>query len=101
MFTVRGPRAAIATATELRRDVKGTFAEARERDRVYVTSDGKPLGMILSIEMGRLFDELLEERRLARIATDRLRAIRDGTDTLLDEDEFWAAAERRVAAAHR
>jgi prevent-host-death family protein len=91
MLVIKGSNAAVATTTEVRRNLKDVLEQARTA-RVYVTNDGELVGGIVSAEMMELLDEILADRELARVAEQRLAAIRSGEDTLLDEDEFWARA---------
>lgn len=91
MLVIKGSNAAVATTTEVRRNLKDVLAQARTA-RVYVTNDGELVGGIISAEMMGLLDEVLADREMALQAEHRLAAIRSGEDALLDEDEFWARA---------
>lgn len=91
MLVIKGSNAAVATTTEVRRNLKDVLEQART-SRVYVTNDGELVGGIVSAEMMELLDEVLSDREMARVAEQRLAAARSGEDTLLDEDEFWTRA---------
>jgi prevent-host-death family protein len=91
MLVIKGSNAAVATTTEVRRNLKDVLEQARSA-RVYVTNDGELVGGIVSAEMMELLDEILADREMTRVAERRLTAIQSGEDTLLDEDEFWARA---------
>jgi PHD/YefM family antitoxin component YafN of YafNO toxin-antitoxin module len=88
---IRGGDAAVATTTEVRRNLKDVLEQARST-RVYVTNDGELVGGIISPELMEMLDELLADREMARVAEHRLNAIHRGEDALLDEDEFWSRA---------
>lgn len=92
MFETRGS-AAFATMGELKTRAKQTIERAQEKP-VYVLRDGKPVGGIVSVEMLELLQDVLEERYISEVAQQRLRAIGDGADELLDDDEFWRQADR-------
>jgi hypothetical protein len=98
MFIVEAPFAAVVTATELKQDVRGAFTVAEEH-RVYVTKDGQPIGGLVSMEMMAILEEALADRQLAAVAAERLAAVKDGADVLLDEKEFFARAAARKAGA--
>lgn len=91
MLVIKGSNAAVATTTEVRRNLKDVLEQARTA-RVYVTNDGELVGGIVSAEMMEFLDEILSDREMALVAEQRLAAIRSGEDTLLDEDEFWTRA---------
>jgi prevent-host-death family protein len=91
MLVIKGSNAAVATTTEVRRNLKDVLEQART-SRVYVTNDGELVGGIVSAEMMELLDEVLADREMARVAGQRLEAIHSGQDTLLDEDDFWTRA---------
>lgn len=91
MLVIKGSNAAVATTTEVRRNLKDVLEQARTA-RVYVTNDGELVGGIISVEMMQLLDEVLADREMARVAEQRLAAIRAGEDSLLDEAEFWTRA---------
>jgi prevent-host-death family protein len=91
MLVIKGSNAAVATTTEVRRNLKDVLEQARTA-RVYVTNDGELVGGIVSAEMMELLDEILSDREMTRVAEKRLTAIRSGEDTLVDEDEFWTRA---------
>jgi prevent-host-death family protein len=91
MLVIKGSNAAVATTTEVRRNLKDVLEQART-SRVYVTNDGELVGGIVSAEMMELLDEVLADREMARVAGQRLEAIHAGQDTLLDEDDFWTRA---------
>lgn len=91
MLVIKGSNAAVATTTEVRRNLKDVLEQART-SRVYVTNDGELVGGIVSAEMMELLDEVLADREMARVAEQRLEAIHSGQDTLLDEDDFWTRA---------
>lgn len=95
MFETRGS-AAFATMGELKNRAKQTIEKAQERP-VYVLRDGEPVGGIVSIEMLELLQDVLEERYVSDRARQRLQSLREGSDDLLDEDEFWARADAVVA----
>lgn len=98
MFQVFGPLAVIATVSELKTRMKETLNAAR-RAPVYLVRDGQPVAGIVSMEMMSVLEEALEDRRLARVAGERLDAIRSREDALLDEDAFWTAVEARRESA--
>jgi prevent-host-death family protein len=91
MLVIKGSNAAVATTTEVRRNLKDVLEQAQTA-RVYVTNDGELVGGIVSAEMMELLDEILADREMSRVAEQRLSAIRSGEDKLLDEDEFWTRA---------
>jgi PHD/YefM family antitoxin component YafN of YafNO toxin-antitoxin module len=91
MLVIKGSNAAVATTTEVRRNLRDVLEQAKT-SRVYVTNDGELVGGIVSAEMMELLDEVLSDREMTRVAEHRLTAIRSGEDRLLDEDEFWARA---------
>jgi PHD/YefM family antitoxin component YafN of YafNO toxin-antitoxin module len=91
MLVIKGSNAAVATTTEVRRNLKDVLEQAQTA-RVYVTNDGQLVGGIVSAEMMELLDEILADREMTRVAEQRLAAIRSGEDKLLDEDEFWTRA---------
>jgi uncharacterized FAD-dependent dehydrogenase len=96
MLKVRGPEAAITSVTDLKKEIKETFETAQEMP-VYVTSGNRHVGTIISPEMTELLVEALADRALYDVASSRLEAIRAGEDQLLDEDDFWAHADRVMA----
>jgi prevent-host-death family protein len=89
MLVIKGSNAAVATTTEVRRNLKDVLEQAKTA-RVYITNDGELVGGIVSADMMELLDEVLADRELARVAERRLKAIRSGEQKLLDEDEFWS-----------
>lgn len=91
MLVIKGSNAAVATTTEVRRNLKDVLEQART-SRVYVTNDGELVGGIVSAEMMELLDEVLADREMARVAEQRLEAIHSGEDTLVDEGDFWTRA---------
>lgn len=95
VFETRGS-AAFATMSELKNHAKRTIEKAQERP-VYLLRDGEPVGGIVSIEMLEVLQDVLEDRYISDVAQQRLQALRDGTDNLLDEDEFWARADAVMA----
>lgn len=95
MFETRGS-AAFATMSELKNHAKQTIEKAQERP-VYLLRDGEPVGAIVSIEMLEMLQDVLEDRYIADVARKRLQSLRDATDDLLDEDEFWARADAIMA----
>lgn len=96
MFETRGS-AAFATMGDLKNRAKQTIEKAQEKP-VYLLRDGEPVGGIVSIEMLELLQDVLEDRYISDVAQQRLQALRDGTDELLDEDDFWAQADAIMAA---
>jgi hypothetical protein len=100
MLVIDAPRAAVVSTTEVKKDVRGAFKTAEEY-RVYVTKDGQPIGGIVSMEMMDLLENALENLQIARIATDRLAAVRTGADILLDAEDFFTQADAAVAARAR
>ena len=96
MFETRGS-AAFATMGDLKTRAKQTIQMAQEKP-VYLLRDGEPVGGIVSIDMLELLQDVLEDRYISDIAQQRLEAIRDGSDELLDEDEFWAQADAIMAS---
>lgn len=91
MLVIKGSNAAVATTTEVRRNLKDVLEQAKTA-RVYVTNDGELVGGIVSAEMMELLDEVLSDQEMTRVAERRLTAIRSGEQKLLDEDEFWSRA---------
>jgi PHD/YefM family antitoxin component YafN of YafNO toxin-antitoxin module len=96
MFDTRGS-AAFATVGDLKTRAKQTIEKAQEKP-VYLLRNGEPVGGIVSIEMLELLQDVLEDRYIADVAHQRLQALRDGTDELLNEDDFWARADAVMAA---
>lgn len=95
MFETRGS-AAFATMSELKNRAKQTIEKAQERP-VYLLRDGEPVGGIVSIEMLEVLQDVLEDRYISDLARQRLQSLREGTDDLLDEDEFWVHADAVMA----
>lgn len=60
---------------------------------MYVLSDGKPVAAVVSIELVEMINEAIEDRRLSRIAGERMDAISRKTQSLLSEDDFWERVE--------
>jgi PHD/YefM family antitoxin component YafN of YafNO toxin-antitoxin module len=96
MFDTRGS-AAFATVGDLKTRAKQTIEKAQEKP-VYLLRNGEPVGGIVSIEMLELLQDVLEDRYIADVAHQRLQALRDGTDELLNEDDFWARADAVMTA---
>ena len=96
MFETRGS-AAFATMGDLKTRAKQTIEKAQEKP-VYLLRDGEPVGGIVSIEMVELLQDVLEDRYISDVAHQRLQALRDGDDELLDEGAFWAQADAIMAA---
>jgi PHD/YefM family antitoxin component YafN of YafNO toxin-antitoxin module len=95
VLEVKGP-ALVKTTTEIRGSIKETFEEAQET-LVYVTSNSDPVGAVIGLKHLKLLEEAIEKQeteRLAAIAEDRFRRLREGTEELLDENEFWASVPR-------
>jgi PHD/YefM family antitoxin component YafN of YafNO toxin-antitoxin module len=102
MFKVRRD-AAVATVSELRKDVKGTV-EAANRSPVYLTSDGKLVAAMVSVPLlERMLDLMdhIEDVEDARIGAERLEQIENGKARLIDAAEFWEKAEARVRPIRR
>lgn len=97
MLVIDAPRAAVATTTEVKKDVRGAFKVAEEH-RLYVTKDGQPIGGIVSMAMMAVLEEALEDRKIASVATRRLAAVRSGAEALMDADDFFAKAGALMAA---
>ena len=97
MLIIDAPGAAVVTTSEVKKDLSGTFKLAKER-RIYVTSDGQPIGGIVGMATMQLLEEFLPDLELFALASSRWAAIRAGEDALLDEDDFRARAEARFAA---
>jgi PHD/YefM family antitoxin component YafN of YafNO toxin-antitoxin module len=95
MFETRGS-AAFAALGDLRTRAKQTIEMAQEKP-VYLLRDGEPVAGIVSIEMLELLQDVLEDRYVSDVAQQRLQALRDGTDELLDEDDFCARADAIMA----
>ncbi len=95
MFTVDVPTT-IASIGELRSNAKRTL-EAAQETPVVVLVDGRPVGVIISMEEFAVFQESKESARLARVAGRRLERVRDGEDHLMEHDDFWSAARARKA----
>jgi prevent-host-death family protein len=93
MFEVKG-NAAVATVSELRRDV-GKTVEATHHGPVYLTSDGKPVAAMISVGLLDEIFGLLEDADDALVAAARLERIQTGKSPLLSEEEFWAKVQRR------
>ena len=91
MFETRGS-AAFATMGDLKMRARQTIEAAQEKP-VYLLRDGEPVGGIVSVRMIEFMNDMLEEQYISEVAGQRLQAIRDGKDELLDEDEFWRRAE--------
>ncbi len=100
MFVINAPGAAVVTTSEAKRDIPGTFKVA-ENHRVYVTKDGQPIGGMVSMAMMGLLEEALADRQMTTVASRRLDAIREGSDQLLEADDFFAAADASIAARRR
>lgn len=97
MFETRGSAAAFATLEDLKTRAKQTIKMAQEKP-VYLLQDGEPVAGIVSIEMIELLHDVLEDRYISDVAQQRLQALRDGTDELLDENDFWAQADAIIAS---
>lgn len=93
MFTVPAD-SSIATISELKRSPKKTL-EASRAGPVYVINDGKPVAAVVSLDMIDMINEAVEDRRLGRIAGERMDAISHDARSLLGEEEFWARVEAR------
>lgn len=98
MLVIDAPGAAVMTTSEVKKDLPGTFKLAEER-RIYVTADGRPIGGIVGMETMRLLEEFLPDLELLAEAAARREAVQSGQDRLLDEVDFRARAEARLAAA--
>lgn len=96
MFETRGS-AAFATMGDLKNRARETVEKAQEKP-VYLLRDGEPIGGIVSMAMLDLLQDVLEDRYVSSVAEQRLQAIRDGGDALIDEDEFWQRADAIMAA---
>lgn len=96
MFETRGS-AAFATMGDLKTRAKQTIEKAQEKP-VYLLRDGEPVGGLVSIDMLELLQDVLEDRYISDVAQQRLEAIREGSDELLDADEFWAQADAVMAS---
>jgi hypothetical protein len=95
VLEVRHP-ALVKTTTEVRGSIKETFEEAQE-NLVIVISNSDPVGAVIGLKHLKLLEQALERQeteRLATIAEDRLRRLREGTEELLDEDEFWESVPK-------
>jgi len=92
MLVIKGGSAAVATASEVRRNLKQMFEQARTT-RVYVTNDGELVGGIVSPEMMAILDEILSDHEMGTIAAQRLDDVRSGKTQLLDEDVFWSTVD--------
>jgi len=66
--------------------------------RIYVTTDGKPIGGIVGTDTMQLLEEFLPDLELFAEAASRLAAIRAGQVGLVHEDDFRPRAEARLAA---
>ncbi len=95
MFEIKGS-AVVATMGDLKNRSRETIEKAQEKP-VYLVRDGEPVGGIVSMAMLEVLQEALEDRYLARVAQNRLDAIRQGKAGLLDEEEFWARADEVIA----
>jgi hypothetical protein len=71
--------------------------EKAQEKPVYLLRAGEPVGGIVSIEMLELLQDVLEDRYISDAAQQRLQQLRDGTEELLDEDDFWARADAIMA----
>jgi PHD/YefM family antitoxin component YafN of YafNO toxin-antitoxin module len=95
MFEVDSPTT-FASISELRDNAKQTLAASRERP-VVVLVDGRPAGALISMEQLHELQEYHENERIARLAARRLAAIRAGSDTLIEHDEFWSKVDARTS----
>ena len=91
MFSVPAD-SSIATISELKRSPKETLQASRDGP-VYVLSDGKPVAAVVSIELIEMINEAIEDRRLSRIAGERMDAISRDPKALVSEDDFWVRVE--------
>lgn len=96
MYVIKQAGIGMATMSDLKTHAKQTLAATRDA-RIYVLNDGKPVAGLVSLEHMGMLEELLEDRALARVAMQRQAAIESGEDMLLDEDDFFAAAESHFA----
>lgn len=95
MLAVKTP-ALVKTTTEVRGSIKETFEEAQQ-SLVIVISNSDPVGAVIGLKHLKLLEEAIERQeteRLAAIAEDRLRRLREGSEQLLDEDEVWAGVPK-------
>lgn len=95
MFETRGS-AAFATMGDLKNRARQTIEKAQDKP-VYLLRDGEPVGGIVSLRLLELLQDVLEDRYVSGVAEQRLQAIRDGSDRLLDEDDFWTQADAIMA----
>ena len=86
----------MATMSDLKTQAKQTLAATKDA-RIYLLNDGKPVAGLVSLELMGILEEVLEDRALAHVAMQRHAAIESGEDMLLEEDEFFAAAESHFA----
>jgi PHD/YefM family antitoxin component YafN of YafNO toxin-antitoxin module len=96
MFEVKGD-AAVATVSELRRDVKKTV-EAAHRAPVYLTNDGKLVAAVVSVGLLDRVFELLHDVEDAQLAMRRRSRAQTGESPLLSEEEFWEKVAVRRGA---
>jgi hypothetical protein len=89
MFESRGS-AAFATMGDLRTRTKQTIARVQERP-LYLLKEGEPIGVIVSIAMLELLQDVLQERYVSDVVQEGLGALRAGSDELQEE----AASGRR------
>lgn len=97
MFETRGS-AAFATRGDLKMRARQTIEKAQEKP-VYLLRDGEPVGGIVSLRMMEFMNDMLEEQYISRVSEQRLQAIRNEDDELLDEEEFWALADAIISEA--
>ncbi len=91
MFEVHG-NAVVATVSDLRKNVKTTVEKAAKRP-VYLVSDGRPVAMLVGVNLWEKILELLENARDIEVATRRIeQANQDPTEVLSSED-FWKSVE--------
>lgn len=97
MLEINLPKARVATTTEVRKNFKETLEDAQE-GVVYVVANNQKLGAVIGLKHLELLEAALEreaEERMIAVAAQRLKGIREGTDELLDEDEFWERVKHR------
>lgn len=96
MFVIKQAGIGIATMSDLKTHAKQTLAATKDA-RIYVLNDGKPIAGLVSLELMAMIEEFIEDRALAQVAMERHAAIEAGDDALLEEDEFFAAADLHFA----
>lgn len=96
MFVIKQAGIGMASMSDLKTHAKQTLAATKDA-RIYVLNDGKPIAGLVSLDLMAMLEELIEDRALAQVAMERHAAVEAGTEELLDEAEFFAAADLHFA----